>query len=257
MKLCDAHAHIGHWPFRSLPFTDARSLLKEMDRLRIERSAVCHTHAVFYTNTQAANEELAKETRNLRGRLSPIATLNPLYVQTEEDFRICVDSLGMVGLRLVPQYHGYGLDDARAVKLADAAGKAKIPVLVPRILVDPRQRHWMDLEAEVPLAALVAFARKVPGTTVIGAEYALGADDATVESLKSAPNLHFEISRIPFLNGGTVQGLIEKVGPDRLLFGTGLPFKTPEVSVLKMELLADRGARERIGGGTFFRIFPR
>ena len=257
MKLCDAHAHIGHWPFHSLPFTDARSLLNEMNRLSIERSAVCHTHAVFYKNTQAANEELAKETRKLRDRLSPVATLNPLYVQAEEDFRICVDSLGMAGLRLVPQYHGYGLDDARAVALAEAAGKAKMPVLVPRILVDPRQRHWMDVEATVPLEALVAFARKVPGTSVVGAEYILSADDATVKSLKSAPNLLFEISRISYLQGGAIPGLIEKVGPDRLLFGTGVPFKVPEVTLLKMEMVAGRRARERIGSGTFSRIFPR
>jgi uncharacterized protein len=257
MKLCDIHAHIGPWPFRHLPFTDARSLLGEMDRLGIDRAAVCNTNGVFYINTQAANEELAEETRKFRDRLCPIATLNPLYVRAEEDFRECLESLGMVGLRLIPQYHGYLLDDPRAVAMAQAAGAAGLPVLVPRILVDPRQRHWMDIETTVPLETLAAFASKVSGATIIGTEYGFPADAATLAAMKAAPNLHFEISRIPYLNARAIQGFVKKGFSDRLMFGTGMPFKVPEVSMLKMELLEDKNAREKISGGTFQRIFGR
>ena len=60
MKLCDVHAHIGHWPFHRLPFVDAASLLAEMDRLGIRRAAVCNTHGVFYKNPQASNEEIGR-----------------------------------------------------------------------------------------------------------------------------------------------------------------------------------------------------
>lgn len=257
MTLCDVHAHIGHWPFRRLPFTDARSLVREMERLGIERAAVCNTHGVFYKNTQAANEELAEEVDGLRDRLLPVATLNPAYVAAEADFGICVRELGMAGLRLVPQYHGYRLDDPRAIALAAAAGEAGIPIIVPRIMVDPRQRHRLDIEETVDLAALAAFARAVPGTRVVGVEYGPGPDERTLGLLAEAPNLVFEISRIPFLNARALQQLIAKIGPTRLVFGTGLPFKTPEVSLLKLELLEDPSARERIAAGGFRELFAR
>jgi uncharacterized protein len=255
MKLCDVHAHIGHWPFRRLPFTDPRSLLREMDRLEIERAAVCHTHGVFYKNCQSSNEELFADLARVRDRLFPVVTINPAYVGAERDFRLCVREHGAAGLRLVPQYHGYALDDPRAVALAAAAGEAGIPVLVPRLLVDPRQRHRLDIEETVSLPALASFARAVPGTTVLGVEYALGADAATVRTLREVPNLRFEISRVPFLVGRAVTELIEKIGADRLLFGTGMPFKVPEVSLLKMELLEDRAARESIGSRGFSALF--
>lgn len=256
MTLCDVHTHIGHWPFRRLPFADARSLLREMDRLEIERAAVCHTHGVFYKNTQSSNEELLQELDRVRDRLLPVATLNPAYVGAEADFRQCVQEYGVAGLRLVPQYHGCPLDDPRSISLATAAGQAGIPVIVPRLLVDPRQRHRLDVEETVDLAALAAFARKVPGTTIVGVEYGLGADPGTVEILRATPNLLFEISRIPFLNGRAIQGLLSTVGAGHLLFGTGMPFKVPEVSLLKMELLEDRAAREAIGSGLFRQLFP-
>jgi uncharacterized protein len=256
MTLCDVHAHIGHWPFRRLPFTDAPTLLREMDRLEIQRAAVCHNHGVFYKNTQSSNEELLRDLEKVRDRLLPVATLNPVYVGAEADFRRCVQGHAVAGLRLVPQYHGYSLEDPRAISLAAAAGQAKIPVIVPRLLVDPRQRHRLDVEETVDLAALAAFARKVPGTTFVGVEYGLGADPGTVDTLRAAPNLLFEISRIPFLNGRAIQGLMGTLGAGRLLFGTGMPFKVAEVSVLKLELLEDGAAREAIGSGGFRRLFP-
>lgn len=255
MTLCDVHAHIGHWPFRHLPFTDARSLLEEMDRLEIERAAVCHTHGVFYKNTQSANEELLRELETARDRLLPVATLNPAYVGAEADFGLCVREHGMAGLRLVPQYHGYSLEDPRAISLAAAAAQARIPVIVPRLLVDPRQRHRLDIEETVDLGALATFARKVPEATIVGVEYALGADPATVEILRATPNLLFEISRIALLNTAALTGLLDAVGAGRLLFGTGMPFKVPEVSVLKLELLGDRAAREAVGSLGFRGLF--
>ena len=81
MKVHDINAHIGRWPFRTLPEFDEKGLLRAMDRLGIEKAAVCNTAGLFYKNAQAANEELFSRTKAHRDRLYPVMTLNPSWSQ--------------------------------------------------------------------------------------------------------------------------------------------------------------------------------
>lgn len=254
MKLCDVNAHIGHWPFRPLPYADAGTLLSEMDRLGIERAVVAHNHGILYRNPQAANRELALAVREHRDRLLPAATLDPLYVDAEGDLRRCRDDLGMRILRLLPPYHGYTLAAPEALAFAAAARDLSMTVLVPFRIEDLRQRHRLDADRNTPVEDLSAFARALPGLTVVGTQFSLSADPKTVEALQAAPGLHFDVTRVhsqpPYL-----QELIRAAGAGRFLFGTGMPLLTPEVPLVRLSLIEDEAAREAVGSGNFRRLF--
>jgi len=254
MSLCDVNAHIGHWPFRPLPYVDAESLLSEMDRLDIERAVVASNHGLLYRNPQRANEELALAVRAHADRLVPAATLDPLYVEASGDLRRCRKDLGMKVLRLAPPYHGCTLASPELRSLAAAARDLGMTVLVPFRVEDIRQRHRLDVDRNTPVEDLFAFARAMDGLDVVGTQYSLTADAQTVEALRTAPNLRFDVTRL-HSQPPCLQELIRAVGAQRFLFGTGMPFLAPEVPLVRLSLIEDAASREAVGSGNFRSLF--
>ena len=248
--IVDVNAYLGHWPFRPLHDNRADGLVALMDRNGIDRAVVSSIHGIFYKNCQTANEELIAEIASHRDRLIPFATLNPMYVDWEEDLKRCRD-LGMKGLRLFPIYHNYRLTDEESLNLIGQATEWGWPIAVPMRVVDTRQHHWMDVSEQVSLSDFEAVVRKCPETTFlflngIGFENSPFVKD---ESLKQARFL-IEISRLTSVMTESIPKLLDVLGPSKLVFGSGIPFKIPKPALLKMEILeADPEIKERIYGG--------
>src|SRR3954454_8983070 len=145
IRLIDANAWLGHYPFRPVPHHTPDGLLRLMDRHGIERAVVSSLHAVFYGDPQCGNEELARWVSPHRDRLIPCATLNPEYPEWPEDLRQCREDWDMRGVRLFPAHHRYALNSPATVDLVEAAATAGLHVAIPLRLEDRRQRHWMDV----------------------------------------------------------------------------------------------------------------
>lgn len=241
--LIDVNTYIGHWPFRQLRDNTAAGLLKRMDRAGIDRAVVGSIDAVFYKDVLPANEALAKATRRHRDRLLPAATLNPLYPGWREDLRRCAEDWDLKALRLYPQYHGYRLGDIEALRLIDAAAELGWVVQVPMRLVDRRQRHPQDWAADLSGAALVEAVALRPWVKWMFLD-ALGLDGRAFP--KEASYL-VEVSRMTAVLQRNIQGLIAAAGIEHLAFGSGLPFKVAEPTLLKLEVLdISQRLRERI-----------
>jgi len=255
MKLCDVNTHIGHWPFRQLPYQDVKTLLKQMDRVGIEKAAVCHTHSLFYKNAHRGNEELFQQTSRHRDRLFPVATLNPLYVGSRDDLRSCVEDFGMRALRLTPPYHDYQLSCPQAVEFAQAAGELGLAVFVPFRIVDVRQRHWLDTETNISLAQLADFARATGKLTIVATEFPLTSDRPTVRLLKKVSNITLGISRIRNVVPEALSELITELGKERFLFDSGMPFKAVQCALLRLAALKKAADREFVGRKNFETLF--
>jgi len=231
--LIDINTYIGHWPFRRLRHNTAVALVRQMDRHDIDRAVVASIHGAFYKNAHAANEELSAETRPYRDRLIPYATLNPTYPGWEEDLQRCAGELGMSGIRLYPQYHGYHLTDAPALDLIDAATELGWPVQVPMRLVDRRQRHAWDLAEDLApsdFEAIIALRPKAKWMILSSS----GLDGARMPQDAS---FLIGISRLDAVLRRSIQGLLETAGPQHVAFGTGMPFKMATPALLKMKVL--------------------
>ena len=154
--LIDINTYIGHWAFRRLPNNTAEALVRQMDAHGIDWAVVASTHGILYKSAHSANEELAEQARPFRDRLLPFATLNPTYPGWREDLRRCAEDLGLRGIRLFPQYHGYELADPVSLELIDAATELGWVVQVPMRVVDRRQRHAYDLAEDIAANAFAA-----------------------------------------------------------------------------------------------------
>ena len=254
--IIDTNAYLGHFAFRQLRHNTADALLRLMDEKGIDRAVVSSADAVTYRNTQPANQELAAATKPHRDRLIPFAVVNPFYAGWKDDLKICHDELGMQGLRLYPKWHNYALSDECCLDLIRRATERGMPVSIPIRVVDYRQRSWLVDVPDVPLGEIVALVKACPEAKFIllnGAGYtrcALGKPDGGLPA-----NYWIEISRLSAVLANEIGQLISGLGPERVVFVSGMPFKYPDPALLKLEVLdASDEVKEQVRGSNAARI---
>lgn len=252
----DMNAYLGHWPFRRLRHSDAAGLLALMDRAGIDRACVSSASAIFYKNSHAGNEELAEQIAGHGDRLIPFAVINPAYVDWEYDLGVCAEEFGARGLRLYPNYHGYSLGDACCNELIAAAAERGMIVSIPLRQIDQRQRHWLLEIPDVALRDLEGLVERHPQAQFLfvnGMGYSgsrLGRADNGLPA-----NYAIGISRLSAVMANETGTLVQNLGAERVVLGTGMPFKYPEPALLKVEVLdAPEETKQAILGGNAERL---
>jgi len=258
----DIHAYVGHWPFRQLRGSRCQALVQRMDRFGIDRAWVGNIHGIFYKNCQSANEELTEAAAPFRNRLIPFAVLNPTYADWEHDLDVCVSRLGMKGLRLYPQYHGYEAGGERCMALVDAARQLKLPVAFTTRLVDERQQSWLDQAPRLEMEAILRVMEKAPqGKYVVLHAFptAMYSPEAT-KAVKSIEVVFDTIygTGVPVgvVSAYPLAEAIQRLGLEKFAFGTATPFRDYISHLLRIEALDGLGAEEKgaIWSGNALRI---
>jgi hypothetical protein len=257
--LLDANAWLGHYPFRQVQNTTPEGLLRLMDKHQIERAVVSSLHAVFYRDPQPGNEELARWVAPHRDRLIPCATLNPTYAGWERDLRQCCEEWEFRGLRLFPAYHNYRLAGPECRELVQAATGSGLHVAIPLRLEDRRQRHWLDTTKEVSLGDVADLACACPEADLVVLE-ALGVENSAFvrDPTLTGARVSFEFSRMATVLQQSIPRLLETLGPERLVLGTGMPLKYGKAALLKLELLeAPPAVKARLAHENMDRLLGR
>jgi len=254
--IVDTNAYLGYFAFRQLRHNTAAELLRMMDDKGIEKAMVSSSSAITYRNTQPANEAMAEEVKGHRDRLIPFAVINPFYAGWQDDLKICHEEFGMKGVRLYPKWHNYALSDRCLLDLIHQATERKMIVSIPLRVEDYRQRSWLVDVPDVPLAEIVDLVKACPQARFIllnGRGYTgspLGKKDNDLPA-----NYYIEISRVSATLADELGTLVSRLGPERVVFGTGIPFKYPDPSLVKMEVLdAPPEVKEKIRGGNAARL---
>ncbi|MCD6361422.1 MAG: amidohydrolase family protein [Armatimonadetes bacterium] len=236
--LIDMNAYLGHWPFRRLRHNTAPELVALMDEKGIDLACVSSADAIFYKNSQAGNEELAEQIEPHRDRLIPFAVINPTYADWEYDLRVCAEQFGARGLRLYPNYHNYTLGDRCCHDLVRAATELGLIVSMPIRQIDQRQRHWLIEIPDLNLDDIAKLVEAHPEATFVllnGLNFVgsrLGQPDNGLPA-----NYYIGISRLTAVMAAEIRRLMDNLGAERLVFGTGMPFKYADPPLVKLEVL--------------------
>ncbi|MCR4414280.1 MAG: amidohydrolase family protein [Thermoguttaceae bacterium] len=255
--LFDTNAYLGPYAFRRLRHNTAAGLLARMDAKGIDKAAVSSAAAITYRNTQAANEELAEAVRPHRDRLVPLAVINPAYAGWKDDLAICHEEFGMKGLRLYPHWHRYGPADPCCLELVHLATERGMVVSIPLRVEDYRQRSWLVDVPDLRPADLVPLIKACPKTRFVLVNGAGFAGSPLGQAGKDLPgNYVIEISRLSAVLANEIGQLLARLGPDRVVFGTGMPFNAPDPALVKLEVLdATEEVKEQIRWKTAARLF--
>ncbi|MBL8212797.1 MAG: amidohydrolase family protein [Bryobacterales bacterium] len=247
--MIDVNAYLGHFAFRRLRNNTANGLLRLMDQKRIEKAVVSSAAAITYRNAQAGNEEIVAETKGKQDRLLPFAVLNPAYSDWQHDLRVCQEEFGMRGVRLYPNWHGYKLSDGVSLEFVQAAAARRMVVSIPFRVEDRRQQSWLVDVPDVRLADAIALARAVPE-----AQFIFGNGSGFAGSVLPA-NCYVEISLLTAMISNEIGQLLQKIGEDRVLYGSGMPFHYADGAMLKLEVLDGAPAmKDKIARGNARRL---
>ena len=269
--LLDINAYTGHWPFKQLQYNTCSKLLERMDNFGVDVSVISNLNGIFYKNTQSANEELYDEInsdKRFRDRLIPFAIINPIYAGWRDDFKTCIDNLGMKGLRVFPQYHDYEIIDLSLIELVKMARDRGLPVTFDIRMVDSRQRSWMDIPRFNPatdykvdvitkewsLKNIVPIIKSVPDAKfiIVNLANSIDLDEEEMELIKKADIL-FDTSGRSIRGDDSLGELIKRFGKDKFAFGSHAPVLDYLTGRLRIESMygveTDDPAKELLRSG--------
>jgi len=207
-------------------------LLAVMDGCRIERAVACAGGAIDldllsrqlieggHIEDDANNDATLAGCKQSGGRLLPFFLSNPHrdahhYRSRAAEFR---------GLELQPAVHGVPLCDERVVALVAVAAEFGQPVYVVCTT-------WPGCG----VADLVELARRFPSVTFVLGHSGVGSIDLYgVSLIAQQRNIHFETS------GGymcVVKAALDRLGADRVLFGSEYPSQHPSIELAKYRAL--------------------
>lgn len=254
--MIDVNAYLGHFAFRQLRNNTARGLLTLMDRKGIERAVVSSAAAITYRNSQAGNEEVAAEVKGQADRLIPFAVLNPAYAGWKDDLKICHEQFGVKGLRLYPRWHNYRLSDPAALELARAASERGLLISIPIRAEDRRQQSWLVDVPDMAHDEIAGLVRAVPeGRYLIGNGGGFAGSPLGRKNNGLPANYCIDISLLSAVMANEIGRLLENLGEDRVVFGTGMPFHYPDAALLKVEVLdAPESVKQKIRHGNAARL---
>jgi len=221
MSVIDSHCHIGQGTRKSV-FVE--ELLRQMDSLDVTRAVICTVDQYVAVYNREGNDEVIAAIRNWPDRFWGLAAVNPWFGDRGvEELSRCFNE-GLVGLKLNSHLQGFVLSE---------------PLVHPLIEICQRNNGVVYAHTGTPITAepfqLAELARTFPEVPmVLGhmgfADYFYDAVHATLQS----DNIYLETSLIDINN---IANAIEKVGAERILFGSDYPESDLSLEIEKMAMI--------------------
>lgn len=177
---------------------------------------------------------VAKDPENLRGFLS----IDPTQPGWENELRRGHEELGLRGVKLLPMYAGFGVDDERLEPLWVYAEQKGLPVLLHTGTTFVRQA---PLKYTLP-RLIDPVATRHPEIRFVLAHLSHPYEGECVVTIRKHPNVYADISALHYRPWQLYNSLmlVQEYGVwNKLLFGSDYPFTTVNDSIAGLKRLND------------------
>jgi len=208
LLVLDVHGHIGaHRPFQ-LGAYSAAQVAQTATRMGVDAVCVSSLPSIV-SDWKWGNEEVAQACRDFPDLILGYAVPNPYY----EDCDIA-PYLSMPGFRGI-KVHGdmqgsLPLNDPRYFAAYELADKQRLPVLF---------HAWLPSE----VAAATDVAKRYPNATIILGHSGMTARAAAVQAARECDNILIDTA-ISSTYDNAIEVLVDKVGADRVVYGSDISF---------------------------------
>ena len=227
--MIDCNGFFGAWPYWDVTHKTPEGLLTLMDRYQIEMLAVCSTRSIF-SDWRLGNEEAIELSNKYPKRFLPFVSLSPILPKSDlvhhlKDYK----QRKVRGIRLYPQHQGYSLaSNSVATEILKTAQDLSLPVVLPiRVIM-----NWGL--PEMATGTIETIVPKYPKLSFILSGVNYGDTLWAFDFMRRFHNVFLEISGMQGFRA--IDGSVQAVGTERLLFGSGLPLLYPACSIQKLEV---------------------
>jgi predicted TIM-barrel fold metal-dependent hydrolase len=255
VRIVDAHATMApvlqpsSGPVRTLmPASTPRELIAALDRYGIEKAVLFAPRVpgqdAYDLNYRLGNRAVADVVHAYPERVIGFARIYASgFTECSSELIRCKDEYGFRGLMLNPDWEFTGLGRALLDPYLALAQAWSWPVLF----------HIGVAGLSAP-AALVPLAKRFPRLVIIGAHLGYDMINDLIAAAELSPNIYLETSANA--TPSAIQEVIKRLGPNRLIYGSGLPYAFPDHiydKINRVEGLSEAD-RQAILGGTMLRL---
>ena len=231
VPLIDTNVWLGRWPIRELPLTDPAALAAKLKADGVTRAFASSLDAVLHKDIGGVNARLA-ETCHAFPIFEPFGAANLTLPRWEADLEACA-KLKMRGIRLIPGYHGYGLDDARVVEALKLATSLKLAVQIVFQLEDDRTQNRLLTAKQPNLELLAPVLEAVPDARVMALNWLQHMTGRPVLRALSKTSLMFDIGMLEGISG--IEAALKELPVEKICFGSFAPVFYHEAAKLKLQ----------------------
>jgi uncharacterized protein len=168
--------------------------------------------------------------------LTGFMSVDPTVEGWERELRVGCEELGLKGIKLLPMYAGFRMDDERLEPLWQYAERQGLPVLLHSGTTFVKQA---PLECTRP-AQIESAALRYPGIRFVLAHLSHPYEGECVVTIRKHPNVYADVSALHYRPWQLYNSLmlVQEYGVwDKVLFGTDFPFTTVDASVAGLRAL--------------------
>ena len=230
-ELIDANVWLGRWPIRDLPLAEPAALAAKLKANGVTRAFASSLDALLHKDIAAVNAKLAATCREFP-IFEAFGAVNPTLPKWEADVEACA-KLQMRGIRLIPAYHGYGLDDPRFVEALKLATSHKLAVQITFNMEDVRTMNRLMTVTQPDIAPLAAAMKEVSGAKVMLLNWLLNMSGKPVLRLFKDTGVVFDIGSLEGISA--IESALLELPVEKLCFGSYAPVFYHEAAKLKLQ----------------------
>jgi predicted TIM-barrel fold metal-dependent hydrolase len=218
--IIDMHGHMGPMAAIYFPRGEPEEMLKTMDQCGVRMLVFSHHLALF--SPDIGNQVSVDSVRRFPERFRAYCVINPNYPDiTMADLESFQEHLDVyVGLKFLSDYHKVAVNDERYHPAWEYANQHHLLVLM----------HTWGGSPFDGAAAIRPALERYPNAHVLLGHSCHGDWDGAVKLAREFPNVYLELTAV-FDNRGVIEKFVNKVGSERMLFGTDLPWFDPHHAV--------------------------
>ncbi len=252
--IIDTNVYLSRWPFRRLPGDEPEALEAKLRQRNVVQAWAGSFDGLLHRDIAGVNIRLAQACGAYgQGLLIPFGSINPKLPDWQEDVRRCQEVHKMPGIRLHPNYHGYGLGDPAFAELLKLATARRLIVQIALCMEDERTQSPLMRISPVDITPLAQVVKNTPGLRLELLNRTSHISQEQFRAALAAGDVYTDFSMVEGVAG--VARFVNDVPLPRVLFGSYYPFYDFESALLKIqESGLDEGSQKDICEGNARRL---
>ncbi|MCX7795350.1 MAG: amidohydrolase family protein [bacterium] len=216
--MIDAHAHLGKWYNFYYDGGDFLSMVKIMDRIGMEFAWISALIGIG-PDYELGNEMVFEAMNAFPDRFKGYVTLSPYFAGKMEDELKKRASQGFIGIKLHPGTHLYPIDGVNYLYAYKYADEHRWPILI---------HTWGERDVRTLIEVAKSYQNAIFIMGHSGGD--LKSMLLAVDLAKNVDNVYLDLTGSAMYNG-IIEYYVERIGSDRILFGTDFPFIDPRPAI--------------------------